>query len=101
HRPNATATNLMYMAPAHFVGLGGRIVNLTPSVGGTGRMWSREGFGGQLEIFRDVQTNAAAAVRVAGLQFAPSVLYALPNAVSDYFWLRPYLGAGATIERST
>ena len=29
------------------------------------------------------------------------MLYALPNAVSDYFWLRPYLGGGATIYRST
>jgi hypothetical protein len=100
-RPNVTVSNATYVTPAHFVGLGVRIGNLTPSVGATGRVWAGTGVGVQFEIFRDARTNAATAERVISLQFAPSVLYALPNEVSDYFWVRPYLGGGATIDRST
>jgi hypothetical protein len=105
-RPAVTAPNATYVAPAHFVGLGARIGDLTPSagtpsLGGTGRVWWRTGLGVQFEILHDARTNAATAERVTALQFAPSVLYALPNAVSDYFWVRPYLGGGATIYRST
>ena len=99
-RTNVTA-NATYSAPAHFVGLGGRIGDPALSVGATGRVWSRSGVGVQFEIVRDATANAATAERVTSLQFAPSVLYALPNAVSDYFWLRPYLGGGATMYRST
>ena len=97
---NVMAPNAASVAPTHFVGLGGRIGNLAANVGGTGRVWSRAGVGVQFEIFREARTNAATAERVTSLQFAPSVLYALPNAVSDYFWLRPYLGGGAKIDRS-
>ena len=39
------------------------------------------------------RTEAAAVAVRLGL--------ALPSAVSDYFWMRPYLGGGATIDRST
>ena len=56
-RPNVTASNATYVAPAHFVGLGGRIGDLTPSVGATGRVWSRTGVGVQFEIFRDARTT--------------------------------------------
>jgi hypothetical protein len=99
-RPNVTASNAAYVAPTHFVGLGGRIADPTRRVGGTGRFWSRAGVGVQFEMLRDARTLATFE-RVTSLQFAPSVLYALPNAVSDYFWLRPYVGGGATIDRWT
>ena len=107
-RQNVTTTNATYAAPTHFVGLGGRVGNvstnfgdLATNIGATGRVWSRNRVGVQFEMFRDARTNAATAQRVASLQVAPSVLYALPNAVSDYFWLRPYVGGGATIGHST
>ena len=100
-RRNVTTTKPAYVAPAHSVGLGARIGDLTPSIGATGRVWSRANVGAQFEIFRDARINAAATERVTSMQFAPSVLYALPNAVSDYFWLRPYIGGGPRIYRST
>jgi len=89
-----------YVVPAHFVGFGGRIGNRTLNIGGTGRFWSRSPLGVQFEMFRDRMGNAAAE-RVSWLQFAPSVLYALPGAVNDYLWVRPYVGAGPTIDRAT
>jgi hypothetical protein len=50
---------------------------------------------------RDASTNAATAERVTSLQFAPGLLYALPSAISDYVWVRPYFGGGPAIYRST
>jgi hypothetical protein len=100
-RPSPITSNATYVAPTHFIGLGGRVGGRTPSVGATGRVWSRSGVGVQFEMVHDARTNALTAERVTSMQFAPSVLYALPNTVSDYFWVRPYLGGGITIDRST
>jgi hypothetical protein len=35
------------------------------------------------------------------MQFAPSAIYSLRDYVSDSVWLRPYLGGGVTLSRST
>ena len=96
-----TAPRAAYVVPPHFIGLGARTGGFTPNLGATGRVWSRRGMAVQFEVFRDARSNAATAERVTSMQFAPSMLYALPNAVNDYFWVRPYLGGGATIDRST
>jgi len=96
-----TPPRAAYVVPPHFVGLGARTGGFTPNLGATGRVWSHRGMAVQFEVFRDARTNAATAERVTSLQFAPSVLYALPSAVNDYFWVRPYLGGGATIDHST
>ena len=37
---------------------------------------------------------------VTSTQFAPSVLYALPDGVTNSMWLRPYLGAGPRVYRA-
>lgn len=89
-----------YVAPTHFVGLGGRFGGATQSAGATGRAWSRKRFGGQLEVSREARTNAVAQ-RLTSQQIAPSVLYALPSRVSDYLWFRPYVGGGTTFYRTT
>jgi len=89
-----------YVAPTHFLGIGGRVGGVTRSFGASGRSWSRSRVGVQFEVSRDARTNAALE-RVTTMQFAPSVLYALPNQVSDYLWLRPYVGGGMTLFRSS
>ena len=35
------------------------------------------------------------------MQLAPSAIFSLPNFVSNAVWLRPYVGAGASLYRST
>jgi hypothetical protein len=89
-----------YVAPTHFVGLGGLYGGATQSAGATGRAWSRRRFGGQVEVSREARTNAAAE-RLTSQQIASSVLYALPSRVSDYLWFRPYVGGGTTFYRTT
>ena len=35
--------------------------------------------------------------RVTSIQIEPSLLYSLPDRVTDSVWLRPYIGSGATL----
>ena len=55
----------------------------------------------QLEVSRYADTDAATQQRLTSVQFAPSLLYSLPDKVTDYLWIRPHLGGGLTVYRST
>jgi SH3 domain-containing protein len=94
-----------YVAPpTHFVGLGAQVGQLggsTIGFGGGARAWTRGPLGLQLQISRYEQSNALAPARVTSTQVAPSVLYAFSDRVGDYIWMRPYLGVGANVRRST
>jgi hypothetical protein len=68
---------------------------------GTARGWWTNRFGVQFEIARDEASSVLAAQRTTLLEFAPSVLYSLPDAAGSYLWLRPYIGGGATFYRSS
>ena len=35
------------------------------------------------------------------MQFAPSVIFSLPNLVTNALWARPYIGSGLNVYRST
>lgn len=88
-------------APAHVVGVGGLIGGARLGFGVTGRAWLQKRIGVQMEASRYSSTDAAAPNRLTSTRFAPAVLYALPDRVSDYVWLRPYLGAGMTFRQQT
>lgn len=87
--------------PPHVVGLGGRVSGSSLGFGATGRAWSKGRVGAQLGISRYALTSTTAPGRVTSLQFAPSVLYALRDRITGYAWVRPYVGAGANLSRST
>ena len=94
------AQDAVYITPpSHRVGLGGQVSGSALGYGGSARLWSRRKLGVQLDFSRFALTSGLAPGRVTSFQFAPGVLYALPDRVSDYFWLRPYLGAGLGIQR--
>jgi hypothetical protein len=89
-----------YVAPpAHTIGLGGRLGGTTLGFGASARAWSQGPIGVQLEVSRYAHTDATLPDRVTSIQFAPSVLYSLPDSVSGAVWLRPYLGAGLDVYR--
>jgi hypothetical protein len=69
--------------------------------GVTSRVWSRKRFGIQLEASRSTLKSDVSPERVTSLQLTPSAIYSLPDRVTDYVWLRPYLGAGVPFFRST
>ena len=80
--------------PTHTLGLGGRLGGTTLGFGASARAWSQGPLGVQLEVARYAHTDAGVPDRVTSIQFAPSAIYSLPDAVTGSVWLRPYLGAG-------
>lgn len=101
-RRSSTAPPATYVAPpTHFVGVGGLVAGSTLGFGVTGRAWSRNWLGAQVDLSRFSQTSAITAERVTSVQFAPSVLYSFRDRVTDSVWIKPYAGGGASIRRHT
>ena len=73
----------------------------TPGFGVTARKWWGNRLGFQFEASRYLLDSVAAPGHVTSFQFAPSVLYSLPDGVSNSLWVRPYLGGGGSIYRAT
>jgi opacity protein-like surface antigen len=97
----SASTRTIYVPPpTHVVGLGGQMSGATPGFGFTSRIWSRSRLGVQLDLSRSRLTSPASSERVESTEFAPSVIYALPDYVTDSIWLRPYFGGGAALTRS-
>jgi len=97
----ASARTIYVAAPTHVVGVGGQMSGATPGFGFTSRIWSRKRLGIQLDLSRSTMTSASSSERLRSTQFAPSVIYSLPDYVGDNVWLRPYLGGGGALTRST
>lgn len=99
----AQMTGTTYVhAPTHVVGVGGRVGSVPGrDFGATARVWSRNRVGVQIDASRSALTSDAAAGRVTSVQFAPAVIYSLRDHVTDDVWLRPYVGGGAALRRST
>jgi len=85
--------------PAHTFAVGGIVGGPGLGIGASARAWPRQRVGLQFELSREPRADAPGSL--TSLQLAPSVLYALPDRVMDYLWLRPYIGAGPTLQRQT
>ncbi len=91
--------------PRHVVGMGARMNAFTPGFGAgfgaTMRTWWSNRLGLQAEVLHSRLGNLQGPGHVTSLQFAPSLTYALPDAINDSFWARPYVGGGASLIRTT
>jgi hypothetical protein len=99
--PQDTAPATYISLPTHVMGLG---AGLNPSSRGfkaTVRGWSKSRVGFQFEVSRDELTNPLVSQRATSVRFEPSVIYSLPDAAGSYVWVRPYVGGGASLYRST
>jgi hypothetical protein len=67
----------------------------------TGRAWAYGPLGLQVEAGQSTYTSAVAGGLVKSLQLAPTVIYSLPDVVTNAVWARPYLGAGLNFHRAT
>src|SRR5207245_9920116 len=81
------------------VGVGGERGGPRLGWGATARAWSCKRFGIQFEVSRYALIDAPG--HLTSSQFTPSLLYSLRDRVTDYFWVRPYLGAGLSLQRQT
>jgi hypothetical protein len=96
----APALRPVYVTPAsHRLGLGGRMGGSPLGFGATARSWRADRLGVQLDVSRYALTGIGTPARVTSMQIEPSILYSLPDSVTDYMWVRPYIGAGATLRR--
>ncbi len=85
--------------PSHLLAFGGELDAPTIGVGAGARAWSGNRWGAEL-----VMSRAAAGdlpQRVTAVDVSPSALFALGDRVMDYWWLRPYVGAGPILQHRT
>ena len=87
--------------PTHVMGLGAKMGGSMFGSGASARAWVHDRFGLQIEVTRSSLTSPVAPERMTATQLAPSLLYSLPDRVTDYVWVRPYLGAGPRLFRHT
>ena len=99
--PTPSSTTVYVAQPAHIVGIGGRIGGPALGLGASARAWSHKRLGIQFEASRYGLTSAGLAGHVTSMQLAPSLLYSVADRVTDFVWIRPYLGAGAGLHRQT
>jgi hypothetical protein len=85
--------------PPHRIGMGALMHASTPGFGATARTWWDHRIGVQFSVARP-QLESADGRLMTSTQFAPSVLYSLPEGVTTSVWLRPYVGAGPRLYRA-
>ena len=99
---NRSALASRYVVPPpHVIGLGGQVGGSTVGAGMNARTWFHDRLGFQLEVSRTSLDGPIASERLTATEFAPSLLYSLSNLMSDYVWVRPYIGAGPRVVRRT
>jgi opacity protein-like surface antigen len=103
--PRSSTEQANILLPPHTLGMGARINALTPGFGAgfgvTTRNWWHSGLGVQFEVLHSRLGNLIGPGHVTSLQFAPSVVYSLPDAVSTSVWVRPYAGGGVSFNRTS
>jgi hypothetical protein len=85
---------------SHIFGVGGLVGSMS-NVGATARAWKNNRLGIQVGFTRDAMTSAGGAGRVTSMQFEPGVVYGLFDHVSDYVWIRPYVGSAVSVRHQT
>jgi hypothetical protein len=89
----------------HAIGVGGKVAGMaggtSEGFGASVRAWRRNRLGFQLEVARYSFTSDPSPDRLTSIQIEPSVLYLLRDVMTDYLWIRPYLGTGVHVRRLT
>lgn len=85
---------------SHIFGVGGLVGSMS-SFGATVRAWHNNRLGIQVGFTRDAMTSDVAGGRVTSMQVDPGVVYALSDHVSDYVWIRPYVGSVVSFRHQT
>jgi hypothetical protein len=87
------------------LGMGARMNPFTPSFGAgfglSSRTWWSNRLGLQVDVLHSRRGNLQGPGHVTALQFAPSILYSLPDAISSSVWVRPYVGGGGSLYRTS
>jgi hypothetical protein len=91
--------------PHRNVGLGARMNAATlgfgAGFGASARTWWANNLGLQFDVLHSRLPSLLGIGHVTSLQFAPSAVYSLPGAVTNTVWLRPYVGGGGIVYRTS
>jgi hypothetical protein len=85
---------------SHVVGIGG-LFGSTDTFGASARAWRDNGLGLQFGFTRGEMTSSVAPGRVTSFELEPALVYGLFDRVGDYFWFRPYVGAGVSMRHQS
>ncbi len=85
---------------SHIFGVGG-LVGSVDNFGATARAWHGDRIAVQVGITRNAFGSDVAVGRVTSVQFEPGVVYGLFDHVSDYVWIRPYVGTVLSFDHQT
>jgi hypothetical protein len=91
----------VFSVPSHQLGVGVRLGGTSFGIGAGVRAWPKGPLGIQFDVTRYATYNSLDFGRMTSTQFSPSALYSFGDHVSDYTWLRPFVGGGATFHRSS
>ena len=69
--------------------------------GASARAWKKDRLGFQLEVSRYSFDSVDLLSRATSTDIAPSFLFAMNDRVTDYLWLRPYLGVAGHLVHSS
>ena len=84
----------------HNVSIGGGMVGGAPiGFGVSARAWQWNRLGVRFDMSR--QAEGIASARTASLQFEPSAILSLSDFISNYVWLRPFVGGGLSVRHQT
>jgi len=103
--PIVPSGQLLRTTPAsHIFGIGALVAtsnSFPDNFGATARAWGGNRLGIQFGVTRDAMTSDTAAGRVTSMEIEPGIVYGLFDRVSDYVWIRPYIGSVVSLRRQT
>ena len=85
---------------SHTFGVGG-LAGSVDNFGATARAWHGNRIGIQFGVMRDAIGSSVAPGRVTSMQVEPGVVYGLFDRVTDYVWIRPYVGSAVNFNHET
>ncbi len=98
--PMAPRSAVNVTPASHVFGVGGLVAPMT-TFGASARAWRNNRLGVQFAFTRDTMTSNVADSRLTATEFEPGVVYGLFDRVSDYIWIRPYVGSTLNFRRQT
>jgi hypothetical protein len=101
-RPQPKAAPTGYVAPTHQIGVGAQVGGAAMGGGFSARGWSsKQRFGVQLDVAHYSLSNDVFFTQMSSTAIGPRLLYAFSDHVSDSTWIRPYVGLGAHVMKSS
>lgn len=85
---------------SHQIGVGA-VLGYTSSFGATARAWRGNHLGVQFGVSQNRLTSDASPDSVTSTQFEPAFVYGIADRITDYVWLRPYVGTGVAFRHQT